>query len=293
MNNNKSFLLKVLLFLIAFFISTSIVYQFTPTIQVHAENYHSGEGEGGGRPTKVVVGGPSPNKTCIGIYIAEKGDGEATSKVILISDDTHALNREQGAYKIDSKNGVFNTPLATEYFYLAPNMPHPVKAVGGEWVPNGNEVANWLMDKSPRGLSRWEELAIQFWSTEQVGDTTVYNKLMENPEDYVLIVVPIAWMNAYVGGVNTGKEYIATADGWAKFYDEKNQEKGDSLTARMTHKDLPFSMTVHGTWFECQLRGHDGEQARKLTNHEILNEGYGMHIIELDASASTECSMIK
>lgn len=283
---NKRFhiISKVLLFLIAFFISTQIVYHFTPTIQVHAERYSSGQGKGDSKPTKPVVNGPTADKTCIAIYIAEKGDGEPASNAILISDNEHVIDREQGAYRIDSKDEKFQWKLHVAHFARVSNMERPVISAGGDWSPNGNKVANWLMDPSPSGLRRWEVFAKDFWSTEPAGNTTVYNKLIENPEDYVLIVVPVAWMNIYKEDINTGKELIATADGWAKQYREMGDSDGSYLTNRMTHQDLPYSMTVSGTWFECHLQGHDGERKRKLSNDEILTEGYAMHIIELDGA---------
>lgn len=284
---------KVLLFLITFFISTSIVYHFTPTIQVHATDptngdgrYHSGQGTDGATTSMVLQGGPSYKKTCIGIYIAEKGDGEPASNVILISNDESILGRSQEAYKIDCKDESFHWSLNVAHFdNAAGELKYPVNYVGGKFVPNGNEVAKFLTDTTKfNGMPVWQKYAEYYWSQDPVGNTTVYNKLMENPEDYVLIVVPIAWMNAYDDHKNMGNLIIATADGWAKHYRDKNMPEGCKYTNAMTHEGLPYSMTVQGTWFEGKLRGHDGERARKLSNNDILTEGYAMHIIELDGA---------
>lgn len=281
---------KMLLFLIAFFISTSIVYHFTPTIQVHATDptngdgrYHSGQGTDGATTSMVLQGGPSYKKTCIGIYIAEKGDGEPASNVILISKDASIFYKSSEAYKIACKDESFQWSLNVGHFQEASLLEYPVKYVGGKFVPNGNETAKYLTTPVD-GTPRWQLFAQECWSQDPVDNTTVYNKLMENPEDYVLIVVPIAWMNAYDNNKNMGNLIIATADGWAKYYRDKNMPNGCKYTNAMTHEGLPYSMTVSGTWFEGKLRGHDGERARKLSNDDILTEGYAMHIIELDGA---------
>lgn len=271
---------KLLIFLLALFISITI----TTILQTQAEEsgYNGSQGNGGAGASMTLTGGPSESKTAILFYIVDKQTGTPKTQIGIITPESVAWIK---AKFVQSKLGRLNYTSA----YIATNLPKPVTWSGSAWSPNGNAVKAWLLAEgqgAAAGMKRWEAIV------ETLFGENVLEEILENQANYSIVVEPVAWMNTYYCNAGTYlidnppisySVSLATATGWAKFYASINQPTGDSYTQKMTHQALPYSMVLEKERFG--LAPHAGETMTRLNSSSIISSGYGIHIIDLEDDA--------
>lgn len=240
-------------------------------INVYA-SYNGGQGVNGLDVSGKLTGGPSAAKTGIQIYIVDKETGTPlVSKAGMIFRDTSYKSCTKKI--LQSKLG----KLGWGNRAVASNLPYPVIWNGSGWSPNGNAVKAWLLEEG-NTMQRYE-----YYIKLLYGESTL-TEIQNNKSKYSLVVEAISWSNLYIynKGVysKTNSPLMGNADGWARIYEIYEQPKGDSYIWKMTHAALPYSMVLEEPRFG--LGAHAGEEVRRLTNDEIRNSGYGLHIIDLE-----------
>ena len=253
-----------------------IISLYTP-IKIYAD-YNGGEGTGNSGNVSTLEGGASTNKTAILFYIVKKDTGKALSGIGLITANAEALSIAKERRLTQSKLGrlLYNNSV------VATDLPAPVKWNGKQWESNGNAVREWLLEQGST-MQRYEFLVKSLWGE------AILKELQVHKSQYSIVVEPVAWMYVYVmnkgiylekAGANMG-----TADGWANYYNKVGQPTGDAYTWKMTHAALPYSMVLETERFD--LGAHAGESMRRLRGDEVVNSGYGIHIIDLSGSSSS------
>lgn len=258
-------------------------------------NASEGGGVNGGQTqnkhnsSKSHPGAAHETKTGVFMYFAGKNEGiPETAGLLVVKDGGGKVISDTSGLVSKSKFGT----LALQHKITDPDMPYPVltSGNGGDFRTNGYEVREWLeYEDDITGMPYYLYLANQGSFGNTMASSTdepmsVYDALMKNPDDHVLVVMPVAWMNIYKNGEYTSKVFMGTADGWAKMYDTiPGHSRGDIITAKMTHQYLPASMVLSEAIWD--LDPHDGEPLPdKMTSSEIEHSGWDMFIIELPPS---------
>lgn len=270
--------------IIALFIITIAVIFQTP-IEAQAD-YNGGQGSGNTGSLGILNGGPAESKTAVALYIIKldssnpKGYINYTGAEIIVN---YAKAPECAGIPHNHRE------VVTKIGSLVPNsvqqsdkVPYPVRwnASAKSWEPNGDAVKDWLMSGTTE--KEWEYWVKTIWGQ------SIYDDMQEDLSQYYIIVEPLAWMHPYErdNGKDPGFNWLATAQGWAIYYNNKGQSNGDKYIQKMTHQALPYSMVLDRDYFG--LGSHAGEGMRRLENSEIIGSGYGIHIISLaDPSLQT------
>lgn len=293
--HSKLPLQKLFICLLAVFISISAIYLLSPTLQVHADPVNGGMGVGTAYTDGYYPGGASENKTGIFMYFAGRDNGTPLTAGYLIVRDAsgETCNDTSG---LMTKND-FGT-LAIPFYDTYTDLPAPVLTKGNNWRTNGYAVKDWLEREKtlPNGqkLPFYLELANKgsFGNQISYGDETlsVYDYLMQEPEDVVLVVMPVTWMNFYLDGKYYNYTFIGTGTGWTKKYADLGYPRGDTKSMSiMTNRFLPASMVLKEKIWGLDPR--DGfavpAKGQELTYDDVNKAGWDMFIIELPHNQTT------
>lgn len=211
---------RLFMWIITIFISIHILQ---PDLQVHASEVTSSEVNGGQtdndnqNSSRHLVGGATEAKQGIFMYFAEKDGGYPVTAGyrIVKSAEGETSFKDTTGIRIKHKFGDLRSQFVDTYT----DLPVPVLIQGNasEFHTNGYEIKKWLK-REKDGIPFFLQLANQGSFGNQIassGKRSVYDELMQNPEKYVLVVMPICWMNVYENGLYTSRKFIGTADGWA------------------------------------------------------------------------------
>lgn len=300
----KLLLQKLFIYLLAVFISISAIYLLSPTLQVHASEggVNGGMGLGTAYTSGHYPGGASENKTGIFIYFASKNDGTPLTGGFL-------MVRDASGESCDDKSGLM---IKNDFGKLAvvckdtdTNLPAPVLTKDNNWRTNGYKVKEYLEKRCKvngeempyyLALANKGSFGNQYYGVKNIIEgKSVYDCLMEDSEDVVLVVMPVTWMNFYLDGKYYNYTFIGTGTGWTKKYADLGYPRGDTKSMSiMTNRFLPASMVLQEEkWgLEPRDRFPVPKQGQELTYNDVNKAGWDMFIIELphtDTDDQTTC----
>ena len=257
-------------------------------LTVHAYNGGQGTGDQGAGG---LGNGINTTRQGILIYVADKDTGEMQTGIIAVSrqpesavslfrGEGHGHNRQYRVKLYDKYTGNNRYGGISKWCQYA-GTPLALPWRGNSWVPNGNEVKEWLcrQDSSKRYL--YEKLIFDTFGGEY---PDIIKDMHENADTWVVCVEYFHWNPIWKDGSYTKWWGLGTISGWALINDQYSGPRGDpKTTGNYTNKAAPFAMVLEGEFFG--FTPHNGESMRYLTNDEMRVNDYGLHVIPLESSS--------
>ena len=275
---------KILISILLLFICMLFMMPLT----VHAYNGGQGTGDQGAGG---LGNGINTTRQGILIYVADKDTGEMQTGIIAVSrqpesavslfrGEGHGHNRQYRVKLYDKYTGNNRYGGISKWCQYA-GTPLALPWRGNSWVPNGNEVKEWLcrQDSSKRYL--YEKLIFDTFGGEY---PDIIKDMHENADTWVVCVEYFHWNPIWKDGSYTKWWGLGTISGWALINDQYSGPRGDpKTTGNYTNKAAPFAMVLEGEFFG--FTPHNGESMRYLTNDEMRVNDYGLHVIPLESSS--------
>jgi hypothetical protein len=147
-----------------------------------------------------------------------------------------------------------------------------------KWSDSDGWTSNWLAmrlwwDGDGSSETSGNKLKV-LQDFNRYGYWTEAYSMYQNGTPFYICLEPVAWMNIYENGKNTGEVMANTAAGWAAYY--KDSDYGDSKIMKMTNSGLPLSITLDRRMFGWDV---PTKLSGFIKNDDIRSKGYGMNMI--------------